>query len=399
MSEGEGFAEGVRASVAAGEISGAVAAVMTRQLLRVEAYGFRDKSSRSPTETDTIFRIGSMAKASHTAAALALLDDKKFHLDDDIAKWAPELANRQVLRTLGSEVDDTVPAKREITMFDVLTFQLGYGMYLGSHDYPHFKAMATVGVAPQPEPVAFGPDDFLARLGTLPLAHQPGEAFMYHTGDDVLRVLISRIAGQSLGEVLHERVFEPCGMVDSGLSVPAAKRHRLSTCYWGQANPAEPLQVWDPPEGRFAADPIFPNSLVSTAGDYLKLAKMLLNEGEFQGRRVLSTKSVSLMMTDHLTDPHRNASPAPEGFWQTRGWGMGGTVYARSLPQGPNAGAYSWYGGYGGHFLFDKKLGSAIVLLVPRMNMGPQDTALGYEFELATYRSVLSTERVREAGR
>lgn len=392
MSQRDAFAEEVEASVSAGEISGAVAAVMTDQLLRVEAYGRRDLASGAPMQTDTICRIGSMAKASHTAAALSLLDDKRFRLDDEIAKWAPELANRQVLRTRTSEVDDTVPAKREITMFDVLSFQLGYGMYLGSHDYPHFHAMVAAGVAPQVEPVPFGADEFMARLGTLPLAHQPGEAFTYHTGDDVLRILISRIAGQPLGEVLHERVFEPTGMVDSGLSVPAAKRDRLSTCYWGRDNPGEPLRVWDEPDGRFAADPVFPNSLVSTAGDYLNLAKMLFNDGVFQDRRVLSPESVALMTTDHLTDEHRQNSPAPEGFWQTRGWGMGGTVYARSLPRGPNAGAYSWFGGYGGHFLFDKKRGSATVLLVPRMNMGDKDTALGYEFELSTYRNLLSTE-------
>lgn len=385
------FAPSVRASVSSGQISGAVAAVATSRLLRVEAFGFRNQATEAPMETDTIFRVGSMAKTIHTAAALVLLEDKKFRLDDPIARWAPELGNRRVLRTPGSEVDDAIPALREITMFDVLTLQLGIGMYLAARNSPLLEAMLALGVAPVTEPIQFGPDEFMSRLGSLPLAHHPGDAFMYHTGDDVLRVLLSRIADQPLGELLQERVFEPLAMVDSGLSVPEAKRDRFSTCYWPQTKGGGSLTVWDEPHGRFAADPIFPNSLVSTAGDYLNFSKILLSGGTFQGRPFLRPESVDLMMTDHLSDDQKRRSPAPEGFWQTRGWGMGGTVYTRSIPNGPNVGSYSWFGGYGGQFNFDRKQGSAIILMVPRMIQGDKDTALGYEFELDTYRDVLSS--------
>ena len=106
---------------------------------------------------------------------------------------------------------------------------------------------------------------------------------------------------ESSREFLAERVFEPLGMADSGLSVPASKRHRFSTCYFPQANAGGKLAVWDEPDGRFAADPIFPNSIVSTAGDYVRFTSMLLGEGTFQGRRFLSPESVALMMTDHLS--------------------------------------------------------------------------------------------------
>jgi CubicO group peptidase (beta-lactamase class C family) len=393
MAHHDAFAQEVRASVAAGEMSGAVAAVATDRVLRIEAFGVKDLPSASPMETDTIFRVGSMAKTIHTAAALRLLEDGKFRLDDEISKWAPELANRRVVRTPSSEIDDTVPARREITMFDVLTFQLGVGMYLGGHKSPHLQAMRAAGVAPQPEPVPFGPDEFIARLGSLPLAHHPGEAFMYHVGDDVLRVLIARIANQPLAVVLGERVFEPLHMVDSGISVPKAKRGRVSTCYWPRKSPGEQLRVWDEPDGRFASDPVFPNSLVSTAGDYLNFSKMLLDDGMFEGRHFLSPETVRLMTTDHLSDEQKQRSPAPEGFWQTRGWGMGGTVYTRSLPQGPNAGSYSWFGGYGGHFIIDRKRRSAVILMEPRMVTGDNETALGYLFELSTYREVLEEER------
>jgi CubicO group peptidase (beta-lactamase class C family) len=252
--------------------------------------------------------------------------------------------------------------------------------------------MYAAGVGPVHELVPFGPDEFMSRLGSLPLAHQPGETFMYHTADDVLRALIPRISGQPLGEFLQERVFEPLAMVDSGISVPEAKRHRLSTCYFPQANPGEILTVWDAADDRFTDDPIFPTSMVSTAGDFMNFANMLLGEGMFQGRRFLSSETVALMMTDHLSDEQKQRSPAPEGWWQTRGWGMGATVYTRSIPQGPNEGSYSWYGGYGGHFIVDPKRGSTVILMLPRIIQSSNETALGYEFELNTYRDVLSSE-------
>jgi CubicO group peptidase (beta-lactamase class C family) len=383
------FADVVRASAASGAIAGAVAAVATKRLLRVEAFGLRDQAAQLPMERDTIFRMASASKTVFAAAALVLLEDGKFRLEDKVAKWAPELAGRRVLRTPASELDDTVPARREITMFDVLSFQLGIGMYLAPQNYPLLQAMLAEGVAPVTEPLPLGPDEFLARLGSLPLAHHPGETFMYHTGEDVLRSIIPRIADQNFGDFLAERVFAPLDMADSGLSVSEARRHRFSTCYFPQASPGDSLRVWDEPGGRFADDPLFPNQIVSTIGDYLNFATMLLGQGMFRGRRFLSPESVALMMTDHLSEAQKARSPAPAGFWQTRGWGMGATVYTRSLPQGPNPGSYSWFGGYGPHFLVDPQRGSAVILMIPRVVQSFDDTALGYRFELDTYRDVL----------
>jgi CubicO group peptidase (beta-lactamase class C family) len=141
------FAPEVGRSVSSGEISGAVAAVETPRLSRAEAFGYRDQESESPMELDSIFRVGSMAKTIHTAGALVLLEEKRFRLDDEISDWAPELGGRRVLRTPSSETDDTVPARREITMFDVLTFQLGIGMYLGARRSHLLQAMLDLGVA------------------------------------------------------------------------------------------------------------------------------------------------------------------------------------------------------------------------------------------------------------
>jgi CubicO group peptidase (beta-lactamase class C family) len=266
------FAEAVRASVAAGEISGAVATVATKRLLRSEAFGVKDQVSQAPMELGTIFRMASASKTIFTAAAPRLLENGKFRLHDHVSKWAPELAKRRVLRTPTSAIDDKVPARREITMFDVLSFQLGVGIYLAPSPSPLLRAMLDLGVAPVTEPVPLSPDEFLARLGALPLAHHPGETFMYHTGEDVLRVLIPRIANQPFGEFLQEQVFAPLRMADSGLSVPEAKRHRFSPCYLPQTAPGRPLKAWDHVDGRFAADPVFPNSIVSTTADYLNFA-------------------------------------------------------------------------------------------------------------------------------
>ena len=387
---GDQFARVVRESVATGAIAGAVAAVTTKQMMRIEAFGFQNQALSTPMELQTIFRMASTAKMVFTVAALVLLQEKKFRLEEEISKWVPELGNRRVLRTPGSELDDTVPARREITMFDVLTFQLGIGMYLAPQVTPLLRAMMALGVAPATESVPFGPDEFMSRLGSLPLAHQPGETFMYHTGDDVLRVLISRIAGQSLGEFLRERVFDPLRMIDSALSVPNSKLARFSTCYLPQKDAGNKLSVWDEADGRFAKDPLYPNQIVSTVSDYINLTNMLLCEGSFQGRRVLAPQSVVLMMTDHLNAEQKARSPAPRAFWEVRGWGMGATVYTQSIPRGPGARSYSWFGGFGPHFIVDKKRGSSIILMIPRVVQGDKETELGYEYELNTYRDILS---------
>ena len=383
------FARIIRESIIAGTVPGGVAAVHSPQIIRVQAFGMQDVAAQTPMRVDTLFRVGSMAKAVFAAAALVLIEDRHIDLHTDVSRWLPELADRSVLRTPRGEMDDVVPAVRAITLFDVLTFQLGLGMYLADRDTPHLRAMHQLGVAPATELLPFGPDEFMARLGTLPLAHQPGEAFMYHSGDDVLRVLIGRISGQPLDIFLQERVFAPLGMTDTALVVPETKRPRTSTCYYPRPEGQGDFPVWDTPDGRFSELPSFPNSLVSTLGDYLTFSQMIISGGSYGGRNLLSPEYCKLLTTDHLSQVQKSRSPAPEGFWQKRGWGMGATVYAQDVAGGPKAGSYSWFGGYGGHYLIDPKAGSAIVLMINRMVKSGNDTDLGYEFERDTYRDIL----------
>jgi CubicO group peptidase (beta-lactamase class C family) len=174
----------------------------------------------APMRRDTIFRITSLTKPITAAAAMTFVEECRLRLDEPVDRWLPELADRKVLRSLPSSLDDTVPANRAITLRDLLTFRLGLGAIM---DYPERhpiqKAMREAGVAPGPLLPAIGPDELMKRYGSLPLVHQPGERWLYDTGPHILGVLLARVAGKPLGEVLRERIFDPLGMRDTGFSV------------------------------------------------------------------------------------------------------------------------------------------------------------------------------------
>ena len=142
------------------------------------------------------------------------------------------MKDRPVLRTIESPLDDTVPANRRVTLRDLLTFRSGYGeMGFLSPTCPLQRAMSEARLTLGKWPFTVTPDEFLKRLGRLPLAHQPGERWLYHTGAELLGVLIARVCGQSLGTFLRDHIFEPLGMKDTGFHVPETKLDRLPTCY------------------------------------------------------------------------------------------------------------------------------------------------------------------------
>src|SRR5712671_3441039 len=184
----------------------------------------------APMQHDTIFRIASMTKPVSAAAAMILVEECKLRLDDPVDKFLPELADRRVLRSLEAEIGDTVPARRAITLRDLLTFRLGYGAIMVFPDrYPIQKAITEAGIAPGPVFPSFPPDELMRRYGKLPLIHQPGERWLYNAGSEILGVLIARAAGTSLATFLHERIFEPLGMKDTAFHVPQSKLNRLAT--------------------------------------------------------------------------------------------------------------------------------------------------------------------------
>jgi CubicO group peptidase (beta-lactamase class C family) len=263
-----------------------------------------------------------------------------------------------------------VPADRPITLRDLLTFRMGFGAVMAPPGvYPIQQAMTEAGLAPGPDPAPFGPDEFMRRLGGLPLLHQPGEQWMYHTGSDVLGVLVARAAGTDLATFLQQRMFGPLGMADTAFCVPEDKLGRLATAYY--VDPASGgLAVYDQARGRWAQPPSFQaggGGLVSTAEDYLAFARMLLEQGRHGTTRLLARATVELMTTDQITAEQKAASPFFAGFWQSRGWGLGLAVVTRREGLGPSAGSFGWDGGFTTSCYIDPQEQMVAILLTQRL--------------------------------
>ncbi len=218
-----------------GKVPGVVALVSRHGEVHVEAIGAKSAGGGDPVRRDTIFRIASMTKPITAAAAMILVEECRLRLDDPVDRLLPELADRRVLRRLDGPLDDTEPARRPITLRDLLTFRMGFGILMAPPgSYPIQRAASELDLGqgmPQPQtPPA--PDEWIRRFGTLPLMHQPGEKWVYNTGSDVLGVLIARASGQPFERFLRERLFEPLGMRDTAFSVPPASLDRFATSYW-----------------------------------------------------------------------------------------------------------------------------------------------------------------------
>src|SRR5579885_2520910 len=210
-----------------GNVPGLVTLVSRRGEMHIDAIGKQAFGESLPVRHDTIFRVASMTKPIIAATTMILVEECKIRLDDPVDALLPELAGRQVLKRLDGPLDETVPAQRPIIVRDLLTFRMGFGLIMGPPDaYPILAAAneLQIGMGP-PSPLTMpAPDEWMRRLGSLPLMHQPGEQWMYNTGSDVLGVLIARASGQPLETFLRERLFEPLGMKDTSFSVPETSR-------------------------------------------------------------------------------------------------------------------------------------------------------------------------------
>jgi CubicO group peptidase (beta-lactamase class C family) len=331
-----------------GEVPGLVLAVSRRGEAVIEPIGATDPDG-TPIGSDTIFRISSMTKPITAAAAMICVEECRLRLDEPVDRLLPELAGRVVLRDPNGPLDDTVPAMRPITMRDLLTFVWGFGMVIAPPGtYPIQRAMDELELgqgAPNPE-VAPPPEEWIRRLGTLPLMHQPGAGWMYNTGSDVLGVLIARATGQPFGEFLRERIFEPLKMADTGFSVPAASLTRLAMGYDDNG-----VDVYDGvADSKWRRPPAFPSGaggLVSTVPDYLAFGQMMLRQGRYDGGRLLSRASIEMMTTDQLTLEQKQGAGAFAPYFTTHGWGLGMSVATRQEGLGEPAGRYGWNGGLG----------------------------------------------------
>lgn len=382
----------MRRHVESGYTPGLVTLVRRRGREHVDAIGTMAFDSTVPMRRDAIFRLASMTKPVTAVGSMILVEECKVRLDDAVDDWLPELKDRRVLRTIESPLDDTVPAKRPITLRDLLTFRAGYGeVFFLSPMCPLHKAMIEARL-PLTEWIFQGtPDEFMKRLGSLPLAFQPGERWLYHMCSEILGVLIARVSGQSLGSFLRERIFEPLGMKDTGFFVPEAKLDRLPTCYGTDLFTHELAVLDETRGGLFARTPLFEagaGGLASTVDDMAAFGQMMLNKGACGRERILSRPAVELMTMNHLTPEQKAASPFFPGFWNGRGWGLGlGVVTGRSdLSGGP--GRFGWDGAFGTSWWVDPKEEMVGILMTQRRPDMLDIPALTLDFWTSAYQLI-----------
>ena len=339
-----------------------------------------------PMQRDTIFRIASMSKPITAAAVMMLIDDGKLRLDEPVDRLLPELANRRVLRRLDGPIDDTVPARRPLTVEDLLTYRLGWGLLLTPPGkYPIQRAideLGIVGFGPPDPATPFDANEWMRRLGTLPLFAQPGDAWYYSTGSNIQGVLIARASGQPFSAFLADRIFGPLGMNDTGFYVPAAKIGRLATAY--RPKDGKLIIADEPVHGKWSRPPQFEAGaagLVSTADDYLAFARLLLAGGQHQGRPLLSSAAVKAMTTNHLTLQQRKGGAAILG--KLGGWGYGMSVSVDVVPGQPAPGSIGWIGGFGTSWRSDPARDFTAILLTQREFESPTPAPLYNAFERA----------------
>ncbi|MBX5485680.1 MAG: serine hydrolase domain-containing protein [Mycolicibacterium hassiacum] len=361
----DGNQESIQAAIDAGLLAGAVTLVWQGgRVLQVNELGHRDIDAGLPMQRDTIFRIASMSKPITVAAAMTLVEQGRLALTDPVAEYLPELSNMRVLDTPGGPLEATHPARRAITIEDLMTHRSGLA-YFFSVGGPLARAYSRVSARQRP-------DGWLAEIAALPLQHEPGARMTYSVATDVLGIVLERIEGKSLQDVLTERILGPLNMTDTGFFVDPRNRGRVATMY--RLNPDDTLDhdAMGPP-------PVTPPpfcmggaNLFSTADDYLTFARMLLGGGEVDGVRVLSEESVRLMRTDRLTPEQKQHDFLGMPFWIGRGFGLNLSVVtdpARSRPLfGPGGlGTFSWPGAYGTWWQADPSADLILIYLIQNM--------------------------------
>lgn len=376
--------------VESGDMPGLVALVARRGEVHVEAIGTTEAGGSEPMRRDTIFRIASVTKQIAAAVAMTLIEECRLRLDDPVGGLLPELADRQVLARIDAPLDDTVPARRPITVRDLLTFLMGTGAVMAPPgQFPIQRAMDEAGLLPGPGVTQIGPDEWMKRLGSLPLAYQPGEKWLYHTGSDVLGVLMARATGQPLAEVLAERVLRPLGMADTGFHVPEASLHRLAAFYHPDPETGAPVLSDDPRDSEWGRPPAFPSAgggLVSTADDLLAFCTMMLNKGRRAGDRLLARPTVELMTTDLLTEQQKAENTI--FFGGNSGWGLGFQVFTRRRSLASTPGRFGWTGGTGTSVYTDPAEELIGILLTQREMTSPEPPNVFRDFWTCAYQAI-----------
>jgi CubicO group peptidase (beta-lactamase class C family) len=377
-----------------GEVPGMVTMVARRGEGHVDAIGVMAAGSEEPVRRDSIFRISSMTKPITAVAAMICVEECMLRLDEPVDRLLPELADRQVLRRPDAELDDTVPAQRPITVRDLLCFTLGLGIVAaepGTVPLADEINRLDLGQGMPSPSIPPAPDEWIRRLGSLPLMYQPGDRWLYNTGADVLGVLIERATSQPFERFLTERIFRPLDMRNTGFDVPFDRIDRLPTSY--VINPANgAAEVYDQPrDGQWSRLPSFPSGaggLVSTADDYLAFADMLREKGTSRGQRILSRPSVEFMTSDQLTPEQKAASGLVPGYFRVHGWGFGMSVVTERTEVAKSVGTYGWDGGMGTSWYNDPSEDLTMILMTQQAWASPIPPRLFQDFWTATYAAI-----------
>lgn len=370
----------VQRVVDSGELAGAATLVWRDGEAQSACVGWRDIEANLPVERSTIFRIASMSKPITSVAALMLVEEGRIALTDSIARYAPDFSNMRALRSPNGPLDETDPAERAITFEDLLSHRAGL-TYADFHRGPIAKAYRDALGGDIDSDVA--PDEWIARLAQLPLIGQPGSALYYGCSTDLLGLLIARIEGAPLGEVLRRRIFNPLGMKDTGFVVPREKRARRAAAYGFDEEGR--LIKRTARSGIFVAerpdDMAYESGgagLWSTVDDYLSFARLFLGDGKVDGVRLLRPETLAAMTTNQLTESQRANSVllGQRPFAAGRGFGLGVSVVLETdqadFMRRGNVGTVSWPGAFGGWWQADRKDASVLVFLAHNMVDLPQ---------------------------
>jgi CubicO group peptidase (beta-lactamase class C family) len=320
-----------------------------------KAFGMGDAEQNVPMRTDAIFRIASQTKAITSVAVMMLFEEGKFLLDDPISKYIPSFAHPKVLAEFHPKDSTytTIPAKREITIRDLLTHTSGVDYaQIGSDKMKAIYARAGLQAGFVTDKIRLA--DAMNTLGALPLAHQPGERFTYGLNIDVLGYLIEKISGKSLDQFFRERIFEPLGMNDTYFYIPKAKINRLVQVY--VPDKQNHLHRWDASTfpGVSADYPILNGTyysggagLSSTTKDYATFLQMMLNNGVYNGHRLLARHTVEIMTMNQIGDLNLDRNKFGLGFEVATKWGQ--------AKYGQTEGSFSWGGFFGTSYWADPK--------------------------------------------
>jgi CubicO group peptidase (beta-lactamase class C family) len=368
-----------------GRIAGAVALVLQDGKTAYEgAVGWSDKQSNRRMTPETIFRIASQTKALTSVAIMQLLEEGKLTLNNPVSQFIPEYAQTRVAVEKDGATE-LVPAKRPITIRDLLTHTSGYSYGMESHIAALYEAKglgpaAGYGwyTADKNEPIC----ETMARLGTLPTIAQPGEAYVYGYNTDILGCVVERASEMSLDAYLRTKILEPLGMKDTYFFLPKAQRDRLATVYASGAD-GKAVRASEGPKGQghYVDGPRRSFSggagLVSTARDYARFLEMVRNDGTLDGRRILGPRAVALMRTNQVGTL---LSATGEGL----GYGFG--TVERYGANGMDApGAFGWGGAYGSIYRVDPASGITMVLMIQLM---PNETDIREKFQTLVYQAL-----------